>query len=260
MTSYATGSVAFDKELNKVISGGKSKDAESKEPLSDRYWAAVDSTTDAWLKANPMAGRATGSGDGSGRGIVDSESDYRSQRLQEDLSNTFFADAAKRAGIKQFNSENDIPQVWDYIYGGGKQQAAADPAKANQAVQAAVGWKDQNSGQGGSAAGGFGRPSGFVPGGRSYAADLAGDDVQRNSLYDNIASRGAGMVDSFRSIGRDYYMRANQEGKDIAQAGWDALNALSPDVQPTDYINPWTTPVGKKGETLVTLGKNLING
>lgn len=249
MASYASDEEDF-------LSGGNPKYAKGKGENSDLYWSAVDKTLSS---AKPGSKPAPGGAGYGAPGMPNEPTEpYRGQKLQEDLGSTFYQGLAEQYGIKKLDSANDLGYLIK-MAGGGK-TSNADPAKATQAVKAAVGWKDQNSGQGGSAAGMFGRPSGFVPGGRSYAADLAGDDVQRNSLYDNIAARGAGMVDSFRSVGRDYYMRANQEGKDISQAGWDALNALSSDVKPVDYINPWTTPVGKKGETLVAMSRDLING
>lgn len=235
-----------DEQIEFIRSGGGQPKLSKDGGVSDRYWEAVDSTSED--SKRPYG--AKGDPDGE-------FPNYRQRKLSEDLRNTQYADAASKLGIAKFNSANDLGQVLAYLNGNGKK--TADPAKATQAVQAAVGWKDQNSGQGGGMASGSGG-SGFVPGGQSYAASLAGNSSQRDGLYDNIAARGAGMVDSFRSIGRDYYMRANQDGKDIAQAGWDALNALSPDVKPVDFVNPFTTPVGKKGQTLVAMSRDLING
>jgi hypothetical protein len=257
MASYASGSNSkLDKEMEDLLSGGKVKYQKGQGEMSDRYWNAAD------FVASPTTATETkpyGAGYGAPVMGNEPEASKREQQLKADLANTIYADAARQLGIRKLDSANDLGQALAYLSGGGGKKTA-EPAKAAQAVQAAKGWQKQEGQKGGSASGGFSNSSGFVPGGSSYAADLAGSAEERDGLYDNIAQRGIGMVDSFRSIGRDYYMRAGQEGQEIARAGWDALNALSPDVQPTDYINAFTTPLGKNGKTLVAMSRDLING
>ena len=170
-------------------------------------------------------------------------------------------DAAIQLGIQDPDSPSDAGQVLAYFNGGGKKQAAA-PAKAEQAVSMAQQWQNQNPAGSGGGGGSYssGGGSGFTPGSTSYASLLAGDADQRNGIYDQIAATGKGMADSFRSIGRQYYENAGQITNEIGYATRNAVDQLSPDLNLQDYTYAFTTPVGKKGQTLAQLTRDMING
>jgi hypothetical protein len=179
------------------------------------------------------------------------------------------------AGVKSFNSANDVAQAQERLLGGGNNSsgskaAPVDQGKASQAVATSKAWQDQ-AGSGGSGAGAGGQrttPGGFggsgsyadSPGWGLLADDLSGDYAQRSGIYATIGEMGDKAGNEFRSIGRQYYNNAFREGGEINRAAQNAVASLSPNINLTDYLDPFKSGYGPKGQSLVAMTRDFMDG
>lgn len=244
---------SWDDQYEDIVSGGNKRfRKDGSGGYSDRYWDAVDSAAAA------SGGRSSRDRLRKSGGLLayfddNSGPTFRETTLQRDLSNPYYHQVAQRLGLRKLDNASDIQQVYDYIDGGRKEAPAP---KAEEAVSLAENWRAANPKPEAQDEGEAPPPQsgGFQPGG-SYAQALARND---GSLYDNISMRGREKQDEFKSIGRRYLEDARRETWEIGDSTRAAVDKLQG--KPTDYINPWTTAVGPKGETLRNLFRDLANG
>jgi len=94
---------------------------------SDRYIKASDSAFGSY--SNTRTGKADKRYNGTESGTyLPTGDNWRQDRLAEDVSNPYYQEIARKIGINQLSSANDMGQVLEYLENQSKPQVAAAPA------------------------------------------------------------------------------------------------------------------------------------
>jgi hypothetical protein len=94
---------------------------------SDRYITASDSAFESYSKTR--TGKADDRYNGTESGMyLPTANNWRQDRLAIDVSNPYYQEIARKIGINQLSSANDMGQVLEYLENQNKPQVAAAPA------------------------------------------------------------------------------------------------------------------------------------